>query len=73
MCQRSKMTDETHHLYIIYITRARIFSIHIERTSTACRNPPRGKLPKCANPTLHLCPLYHPTLWHAGTGKYKIG
>lgn len=26
MCQRSKMTGETHHLYIIYITRARIIS-----------------------------------------------
>lgn len=26
MCQRSKMTDETHHLYIIYITRARSIS-----------------------------------------------
>ena len=27
MCQRSKMTDETHHLYIIYIIHVRIFSI----------------------------------------------
>lgn len=72
MYQRSKMTDDTHHLYII-ILHARELSQPKRTDKHSLPKPAARQTAQVCQPHPSFMPTIPPDPYHAGTDKYKKG